>query len=225
MSVSPAQGATRPGAAAAVSISRSAVVPTGITRPSRRVDRLGRLRADLAPLGVHPVPLDVLDLDRQEGPRADVQRQPRLPDPARRQLGEQRLVEVQRRRRRRHRARAGRRTPSDSPRGPARRPGAAPRCRAAAASRRPPRSPRRAPRRRGRRRAAPRPRPSPAPRPPAPSPKPMRSPTASRLPGRASARQSPSPRRRDQRRLDGAALAAGAAPHARAAAPGSPWCR
>ena len=42
----------------------------------------------------------------------------------------------------------------------------------------------------------------------------MRSPTASRLPGRASARQRPSPVGRDQRRLDGAAGAVGAAAHA-----------
>ena len=193
--------------------------------PLRRVDRLGRLRADLAPFGVHPVPLDVRDLDRQEGPGADVQRQPRLADAARRELGEQRLVEVQRRRRRRHRARAG---------GEHRlivlavlRVGPAPRRDVGRQRHLADRLDRRgrAPRRRGRRRAAPRRRPSPRTSAASASPKPMRSPTASRLPGRASARQSPSP----AGAISVASMALpsprGAAPHARAAAPGSPWCR
>ena len=72
----------------------------GLDQPQRRgadrdhpagrgVDRLGRRIADLAPFGMHPVAGDVLDLDRQEGPGADVQRHPRLADAARGELGEQ----------------------------------------------------------------------------------------------------------------------------------------
>src|SRR5690606_19181891 len=58
-------------------------------------DEGGGLGPDLAPLGVHAVGGDVIDLDGQEGAGADVQRHPRHAHAARREVGEENLVEVQ----------------------------------------------------------------------------------------------------------------------------------
>jgi glutamate dehydrogenase/leucine dehydrogenase len=73
----PAEGLHAPVRIAADSISRSAVVPTGITRPPAArvaVDGRGGVGRDLAPFAMHLVGGDVLDLDRQEGAGADMQR-------------------------------------------------------------------------------------------------------------------------------------------------------
>ena len=108
MSVSPRQGAMRRGPVAAVSSRRSAVVPTGMTRRPAAIvggDGVGGLGADLAPFGVHAVQRDVVDLDRQEGAGADVERQPGAGDPPGLEGREERRVEVERRGRGRHRAR------------------------------------------------------------------------------------------------------------------------
>ena len=66
-----------PSAPAALSSSRSDVVPTATMRPparARGIERRGRLGGDLAPFGVHAVLGRVVGLHRQEGAGADVQR-------------------------------------------------------------------------------------------------------------------------------------------------------
>ncbi|MPL73139.1 hypothetical protein SDC9_18932 [bioreactor metagenome] len=72
------------------------------------VDLLGRRRGDLAPFRVHLVGLDVLDLHRQEGARAHMQRHLGERDALRMDRLKQRLGEMQARRRRGHGARVAR---------------------------------------------------------------------------------------------------------------------
>ena len=231
------EGRSVPSSSAALSSSRSAVVPTATIRPpaaARGVQRARPWRPRPRRLGVHAVVGDVLGLHRQEGAGADVQRHEM---PARRRAPRASAIsaarEVQARRRRGDRAvlagvdglvidevaivfASGAR-----------------RCRAAAASPRARRWRGRGRARRGRRPASPR-----RPRPCRPrsrratpsrqarslvSPKPIRSPIVSRRPGLAKALQreargaeAGSPRPARPRRP------AGAGP---SAAPGSPWCR
>ena len=64
-----------------------------------RVQPVGGRGVDPAPFGVHFVIVRILGLDRQERPRADVQRQRRMFDPCPVQLRHQRGRKVQRRRR------------------------------------------------------------------------------------------------------------------------------
>ena len=161
---------------------------------ARRRHRLGGLGADLAPFA------------RASGARRCSRPSPagrcrrrraasaaRAGDPPGREVGEEARVEVERGGRRRHRARPRRRRPSGSPRGRAA--SAAPpggdvgrQRHLADAPRAPPRAPRRSRSKASSTSAPSLSRTSAA----SPAPKSMRSPTASRLPGRASARQTPS---------------------------------
>ena len=69
-------------------------------RCARALDRGDGLGGDPVPLGMHRVRRDVVDLHRQEGSCAHVQRHPRRLDARRLQRVEERRVEVQSRRRR-----------------------------------------------------------------------------------------------------------------------------
>ena len=88
MSVRPRNGRTgrRSSAAAAVSSSRSAVVPMATMRlPAGRaalISARGRLR-HLAPFGMQPVRARVVGAHRQEGAGADMQGDGGAPHPAR----------------------------------------------------------------------------------------------------------------------------------------------
>ncbi len=72
---------------------------------ARGGDGGGGLGRHLAPFLVHPVILDPVGLDRQEGARAHMQRHMHPPDPARRERVQKRRIEMERGRGRRHRAR------------------------------------------------------------------------------------------------------------------------
>ena len=65
-----------PSSEVAVSSSRSEVVPTATMRPppaAGTIELFRGLGGDLAPLGVHPVVVGIVRLDRQEGSRPDMQ--------------------------------------------------------------------------------------------------------------------------------------------------------
>ena len=77
IAVSPANGRIVPSSPAALSSSRSAVVPTATMRPPCArvvVQRVRRLRVTVPHSAMHPVPVGVLGLHRQEGAGADMQR-------------------------------------------------------------------------------------------------------------------------------------------------------
>ena len=107
IAVSPANGRIVPSSSAALSSRRSDVEPTATMRPparARRVERVGRRRADDAVLGMHPVIGRVVGLHRQERAGADMQRHGVHADAARLQPRHQIVGEMQSGGRRRDRA-------------------------------------------------------------------------------------------------------------------------